>query len=201
VELIRRVRLAPHVRGGKLRGLAVSHNKRLPIAADIPTFAEAGVPDFEVSQWQGLMAPARAAPQIVMKITGIDLTVPVTREDFRAIWEAFNEHQVLVFHGQPFDDETQMAFSQIHRMRNEIWHTDSSFKPVPALASLLSGRVVPPAGGNTELGELGPDSIVPISEKPADLSIVVAGGPGSHSVFVPVSAHTRSVTREVVLSQ
>ena len=52
-----------------------------------------------------------------------------------------------------------------------------------------------------ELGDIGPDTIVPISEKPEDLSIVVAGGPGSHSVFVPVSAHTRSVTREVVLSE
>ena len=52
-----------------------------------------------------------------------------------------------------------------------------------------------------ELGEIGPDTIVPISEKPEDLSIIVAGGAGSHSVFVPVSAHTRSVTREVVLSE
>ena len=55
-------------------------------------------------------------------------------------------------------------------------------------------------GRRAELGEIGPDTIVPISEKPEDLSIVVAGGPGSHSVFVPVSAHTRSVTREIVLS-
>jgi hypothetical protein len=54
-------------------------------------------------------------------------------------------------------------------------------------------------GRRAELGELGPDSIVPISENPEDLSIVVGGGPGSHSVFVPVSAHTRSVTREVEL--
>ncbi|HEV7800488.1 MAG TPA: hypothetical protein VGP15_05375 [Burkholderiales bacterium] len=52
-----------------------------------------------------------------------------------------------------------------------------------------------------ELGEIGPDTIVPVSEKPEDISIVVAGGPGSHSVFVPVSAHTRSVTKEVVLSE
>jgi hypothetical protein len=52
-----------------------------------------------------------------------------------------------------------------------------------------------------ELGEIGENSIVPISEKPEDLSIVVAGGAGSHSVFVPVSAHTRSVTREVLLSE
>ena len=33
---------------------------------------------------------------------------------------------------------------------NEMWHTDSSFKPVPALASLLSGREVPPEGAETE---------------------------------------------------
>ncbi len=55
-------------------------------------------------------------------------------------------------------------------------------------------------GRRAELGEIGPDTIVPISVKPDDLSIVVAGGPGSHSVFIPVSAHTRSVTREIVLS-
>ena len=49
--------------------------------------------------------------------------------------------------------------------------------------------------------ELAPDTMVPISEKPEDISLIVAGGPGSHSVFVPVSAHTKSVTREVVLSE
>jgi alpha-ketoglutarate-dependent 2,4-dichlorophenoxyacetate dioxygenase len=38
----------------------------------------------------------------------------------------------------------------VHRMRNEAWHTDSSFKPVAALASLLHGRIVPPVGGNTD---------------------------------------------------
>ena len=47
----------------------------------------------------------------------------------------------------------------------------------------------------------GADTILPISEKPEDLTIVVAGGPGSHSVFLPVSAYTRSVTQEIVLSE
>ena len=52
-----------------------------------------------------------------------------------------------------------------------------------------------------EPGGIGPDTMLPISEKPDDLSIVVAGGPGSHSVFMPVSAYTRSVTREIVRSE
>jgi alpha-ketoglutarate-dependent 2,4-dichlorophenoxyacetate dioxygenase len=42
----------------------------------------------------------------------------------------------------------------IYQAGNQLWHTDSSFKPVPALASLLSGREVPPAGGETEFASL-----------------------------------------------
>jgi alpha-ketoglutarate-dependent 2,4-dichlorophenoxyacetate dioxygenase len=37
---------------------------------------------------------------------------------------------------------------------NEMWHTDSSFKRIPATASLLSGREVPPTGGNTEFASM-----------------------------------------------
>jgi hypothetical protein len=56
-------------------------------------------------------------------------------------------------------------------------------------------------GRRAELGDITPNSMVPISEKAEDISIIVAGGPGSHSAFVPVSAHTRSVTKEIVLSE
>ena len=38
----------------------------------------------------------------------------------------------------------------MYQSGNQLWHTDSSFKPVPAMASLLSGREVPPEGGETE---------------------------------------------------
>ena len=37
---------------------------------------------------------------------------------------------------------------------NQMWHTDSSFKRVPAMASLLSGREVPPEGGETQYGSM-----------------------------------------------
>jgi alpha-ketoglutarate-dependent 2,4-dichlorophenoxyacetate dioxygenase len=38
----------------------------------------------------------------------------------------------------------------LYQSGNQLWHTDSSFKPTPAMASLLSGREVPPVGGETE---------------------------------------------------
>jgi alpha-ketoglutarate-dependent 2,4-dichlorophenoxyacetate dioxygenase len=37
---------------------------------------------------------------------------------------------------------------------NQLWHSDSSFKPVPAKYSLLSARQIPPAGGNTEFADM-----------------------------------------------
>jgi alpha-ketoglutarate-dependent 2,4-dichlorophenoxyacetate dioxygenase len=133
----------------------------------------------------------RLHPLFVAEVTGIDCSAPIAREDFRTIWEAFNEHQILVFRDQHFDDASQIAFSSrfndlesmiahpgndwnpghisvmtnldkdgqflpldhpamLHRARNEEWHSDSSFKPVAALASLLSARIVPPVGGNTD---------------------------------------------------
>lgn len=42
----------------------------------------------------------------------------------------------------------------IYQRANFLWHTDSSFKPVPSLCSLLSGRIVPPEGGNTEFASM-----------------------------------------------
>ncbi len=38
----------------------------------------------------------------------------------------------------------------LYNAGNQMWHTDSSYKPVPSKASLLSGRIVPPEGGETE---------------------------------------------------
>jgi alpha-ketoglutarate-dependent 2,4-dichlorophenoxyacetate dioxygenase len=42
----------------------------------------------------------------------------------------------------------------LYHKGNQLWHSDSSFKPVPAMASLLSAREVPPAGGETEYASL-----------------------------------------------
>src|SRR6476646_4240392 len=56
------------VRSGQVRGLAQSAAERSPLAPEIPTFAEAGVPGFNVSSWYGLFAPARTPREIVAKM-------------------------------------------------------------------------------------------------------------------------------------
>ncbi len=48
-----------------------------------------------------------------------------------------------------------------------------------------------------ELGELGPTSMLPISPRPEDIQIIVAGGPGTHSTYVPSFGLMKAVTREI----
>ena len=132
----------------------------------------------------------RLTPPFAAKIDGADITRPVDDPTWTAIRAAFDEHSILLFRGQPLDDEKQIAFSQrfgslevtrsmnpaagtlfarqsnldiktgdvippedrrmVYQLANMLWHSDSSFKPVPSLCSLLSARIVPPEGGATE---------------------------------------------------
>src|SRR5437868_4765489 len=58
----------PHIRGGKLRAFAVSSAKRAPSLPEVPTMQEAGFPGFDMSQWQGILAPAGTRPDVVKKL-------------------------------------------------------------------------------------------------------------------------------------
>ncbi len=58
----------PLVRQGQLRALAVTTAKRLAVAPELPTMAEAGVAGVEVSSWSGFLVPARTPQEIVRKI-------------------------------------------------------------------------------------------------------------------------------------
>lgn len=60
--------LLPHVRSGRLRALGVGTPQRLDILPQVPTMAEAGLPEYDVTQWFGLMAPANTPPDIVRKL-------------------------------------------------------------------------------------------------------------------------------------
>ncbi len=57
-----------HVRGGRLRALAVTTATRAPSLPDVPTFIESGLEGLEVVSWQGLLAPAGTDPAIIARL-------------------------------------------------------------------------------------------------------------------------------------
>src|SRR4029078_12272517 len=59
----------PPVKAGLLRPLAVSSAKRISDLPDVPTMAESGYPDYGVSVWYGVSAPAKLADDIAGKVT------------------------------------------------------------------------------------------------------------------------------------
>jgi tripartite-type tricarboxylate transporter receptor subunit TctC len=56
---------APHIRAGRLRALAVTDTKRSDLLPDVPTLREAGVKDFQFTQWLALLAPAGTPKGVV----------------------------------------------------------------------------------------------------------------------------------------
>jgi tripartite-type tricarboxylate transporter receptor subunit TctC len=72
--------LAPHMKSGKVRGIAVSGEARHPAVPEIPTFSEAGVKNFDVRLWYGLLAPAGTPREIVDKLSAQIASVLATPE-------------------------------------------------------------------------------------------------------------------------
>ena len=60
--------VAPHVKSGRLRALAVTSLKRIDAAPEIPSVAELGFPQFEALAWIGLLAPAQTPPEILSRL-------------------------------------------------------------------------------------------------------------------------------------
>ena len=59
-----------HIRGGRLKPLAIGGKTRLSLLPDVPTFAESGYPEIPSNAWFGLFAPAGTPRDIVMKLHG-----------------------------------------------------------------------------------------------------------------------------------
>ncbi len=58
----------PHVKGGKLRALAVTSKERHPLLPDVPTTAEVGLPQLTITNWTGIMVPSSTPAALVAKV-------------------------------------------------------------------------------------------------------------------------------------
>jgi tripartite-type tricarboxylate transporter receptor subunit TctC len=80
--------IAQHVRGGRVRALAVTGTKRSIILPEVPTLMEAGVDGYEVNAWSGVIAPAGLPRPILDKLNkaiNAALVAPDTMERFRQL--------------------------------------------------------------------------------------------------------------------
>ncbi len=75
----------------------------------------------------------------------------ITKLEDRRLPVGMNDVSNLGKDGRPLDRDSRV---HLFNLGNMLWHSDSSFRPVPAKYSLLSARVVSPVGGNTEWADM-----------------------------------------------
>src|ERR671910_3084327 len=75
----------------------------------------------------------------------------ITKPEDKRLQVGMNDVSNLGRNGQPLDRNSR---ERLFNLGNMLWHSDSSFRPIPAKYSLLSARVVNPVGGNTEFADM-----------------------------------------------
>lgn len=81
-------------------------------------------------------------------------------------------------------------------LKRDLWERSKMEVSRLSLKELERAR----ASRTEELGDLTPTTLLPISPHPEDIQIVVAGGPGTHSVYIPCFGNSRAVTQELVIT-
>lgn len=105
--------MIPHVKSGRVRGLAVTTARRLPALQELPTVAEAGVPGYEISPWGGIMAP-KGLPKEVLARLNNEFNVALKTKHIQDTYAAAS---VLAIGGSP------EQFTEFLRKEMEKWGT------------------------------------------------------------------------------
>jgi tripartite-type tricarboxylate transporter receptor subunit TctC len=87
----------PQLRGGKMRALAVTSAQRSPLAPEIPTASEAGLPGFRLEAWFGLLGPANMPPAVLKRLNE-ELNWTLTQSDMK---EALTREAAATMPGTP----------------------------------------------------------------------------------------------------
>ena len=80
---------AAHIKGGRLRAIAVAGDKRAPGFPDVPTTTEAGLPTYQVATWYGLWAP-KGTPQAITSAMQAEMRKALNADDLKAIWNGLD---------------------------------------------------------------------------------------------------------------
>ena len=76
---------AAHIRGGRLRAIAVAGDSRAPGFPDLPTAAESGVPDYKVATWYGIWAPKGTPREAITAMQG-EMRKALNSDELKATW-------------------------------------------------------------------------------------------------------------------
>jgi len=110
--------LLPMVRAGKLRAIGITGNHRMASAAEIPTIAESGLPGFDLSGWQGLLAPAGTPREIVSQLNAAVQKILAT-SDIKRIWEEAGL-EVVVWTPEQFSARLRDDYERYGRLIRKI---------------------------------------------------------------------------------
>ncbi|MEF7614334.1 tripartite tricarboxylate transporter substrate binding protein [Aquincola sp. MAHUQ-54] len=76
---------AGHIKGGRIKAIAVASDKRAPGFPDVPTSAEGGVPTYQVSTWYGLWAP-KGTPKDVVERMQAEMRKALNSDELKTMW-------------------------------------------------------------------------------------------------------------------
>ncbi|WP_140632528.1 Bug family tripartite tricarboxylate transporter substrate binding protein [Methylibium rhizosphaerae] len=93
---------AAHIKGGRIKALAVAADKRAPGFPDIPTSVEGGVPSYQVATWYGLWAP-KGTPREVVDRMNAELAKAFATPELKAAWTGLGS-ETPTMAGKAFGD-------------------------------------------------------------------------------------------------
>lgn len=109
----------PHIRAGKLRALAVTGTKRLPILPGVPTVAESGYPGYEAGIWFALVVP-KATPAAIVQRLNAETTKILRQPDMKTRFDSLALELIpsAPDEVQQFADQEQARWARVIRDRN-----------------------------------------------------------------------------------
>jgi tripartite-type tricarboxylate transporter receptor subunit TctC len=87
--------MAPTIEGGRVKALGTSGKMRSPILPNVPTIAEAGIPEYNATIWIGVMAPA-GTPRPVIELLNREINKILARPDIKESWQRQGANTVIM---------------------------------------------------------------------------------------------------------